>query len=276
MGDSGGETVSFTPGQATEFGLEQISVLARAMRRSGRPVVLIPLGAGLHAGHIALVRAARRLPRAVVLVAWSGGEVPPAFAEEGVDAVFLYTQDALWPRGLRTLVQPVDLDLEPVDEVARQLTLELSLINIVGPSDVVVGEKDYEQMRALQAAITDLHLPVKLHGVPTVRMPDGLAVSLRNSAVAESAREQALALSAALTAGAHAAEHGAETVLEVARGVLDTAGVSVDYLEVRGLDLGDAPETGDARLLVSALIGGVRLTDNVGLPLGIGFRNIEG
>ena len=46
--------------------------------------------------------------------------------------------------------------------------------------------------------------------------------------------------------------------------------------EVRGLDLGDAPETGDARLLVSALIGGVRLTDNVGLPLGIGFRNIEG
>lgn len=268
--------MSFTPGQATEFGLEQISVLARAMRRSGRPVVLIPLGAGLHAGHIALVRAARRLPRAVVLVAWSGGEVPPAFAEEGVDAVFLYTQDALWPRGLRTLVQPVDLDLEPVDEVARQLTLELSLINIVGPSDVVVGEKDYEQMRALQAAITDLHLPVKLHGVPTVRMPDGLAVSLRNSAVAESAREQALALSAALTAGAHAAEHGAETVLEVARGVLDTAGVSVDYLEVRGLDLGDAPETGDARLLVSALIGGVRLTDNVGLPLGIGFRNIEG
>ncbi|RSZ65107.1 pantoate--beta-alanine ligase [Corynebacterium hylobatis] len=268
--------MSFTPGQATEFGLEQISVLARAMRRSGRPVVLIPLGAGLHAGHIALVRAARRLPRAVVLVAWSGEEVPSTFAEEGVDAVFRYTQDALWPRGLRTLVQPVDLDLEPVEEVARQLTLELSLINVVGPSDVVVGEKDYEQMRALQAAITDLHLPVKLHGVPTVRMPDGLAVSLRNSAVAESAREQALALSAALTAGAHTAEHGAETVLEVARGVLDTAGVAVDYLEVRGLDLGDAPETGDARLLVSALIGGVRLTDNVGLPLGIGFRNIEG
>lgn len=268
--------MSFTPGQATEFGLEQIPVLARAMRKSGRPVVLVPLGAGLHAGHIALVRAARRLPRAVVIVAWAGEEVPPAFADEGVDAVFRYGQDALWPRGLRTLVQPVDLDLEPVDEVARQLTLQLSLINIVGPSDVVVGEKDYEQMRALQAAITDLHLPVKLHGVPTVRMPDGLAVSLRNAAVDESAREQALALSAALTAGAHAAEDGAGAVLEVARGVLGTAGVSVDYLEVRGLDLGDAPETGDARLLVSALIGGVRLTDNVGLPLGIGFRNIEG
>lgn len=268
--------MSFTPGQATEFGTDQIAVLARAMRRNGRPVVLVPLGAGLHAGHIALVRAARRLPRAVVIVAWAGGEVPVEFVSEGVDAVLRYDQDTLWPRGLRTLVQPVDLDLEPVDDVALRLTLELTLINLVGPSDVVVGEKDYEQMRALQAAITDLHLPVKLHGVPTVRMPDGLAVSLRNAEVAESGREQAMALSAALTAGAHAAEHGAEAVLEVARSVLDTAGVDVDYLEVRGLDLGDAPGTGDARLLVSARIGGVRLTDNVGLPLGIGFRNIEG
>ena len=50
----------------------------------------------------------------------------------------------------------------------------------------------------------------------------------------------------------------------------------VDYLEIRGLDLGDAPAQGDARLFVSAVVGGVRLTDNVGLPLGIGFRNIEG
>lgn len=268
--------MSFTPGRATEFGAEQIPVVARAMRKSGRPVVLVPLGTGLHAGHVALVRAARRLPRAVVIVAWAGEETPAVFAEEGVDAVFRYSQDVLWPRGLRTLVQPVDLDLEPVEEVARQLTLELTLINLVGPSDVVVGEKDYEQMRALQAAITDLHLPVRLHGVPTVRMPDGLAVSLRNAGVEESAREQALALSAALTAGAHAAEHGEDAVLAVARGVLDTAGVTVDYLEVRGLDLGDAPEAGDARLLLSANVGGVRLIDNVGLPLGIGFRNIEG
>ena len=143
-------------------------------------------------------------------------------------------------------------------------------------SDVVVGEKDYELMRALQSAITDLHLPVKLHGVPTVRMPDGLALSLRNTRVEESARDQALALAAALTAGAHSAEHGADAVLSVARTVLEEAGVDVDYLEVRGLDLGDAPEQGDARLLVSAVVGGVRLTDNVGLPLGIGFRNIEG
>ena len=267
--------MSFEAGQAREFGPEQIGVLARAMRKTGRPVVLVPLGTGLHAGHTALLRAARRIPRAVVVAAFAGTE-RQMLIDERVDAVLTYSQDELWPRGLRTLVQPVEHYLEPVDAVAMQLTLELTLINVVGPTDVVVGEKDYEQMRALQAAITDLHLPVRLHGVPTVRMPDGLAVSLRNTSVEESAREQALALSAALTAGAHAAEHGAGAVLEVARAVLADAGVEPDYLEVRGLDLGDAPETGDARLLVSAVVGGVRLTDNVGLPLGIGFRNIEG
>lgn len=268
--------MSFTAGRATMFTTEQVAVLSRAMRRTGRPVVLVPLGTGVHAGHVALIRAARRLPRAVVIVAWEGEDTPEMFAAEQVDAVWRYTQDELWPKGLRTLVQPVDLDLEPVDEVARQLTLHLTLINAVGPSDVVVGEKDYEQLRALQSAVTDLHLPVTLHGVPTVRMPDGLAVSLRNAEVAEDAREQALVLSAALTAGAHAAEHGAEAVLTVARDVLETAGLRPDYLAVRGLDLGDPPATGDARLLVAAEVGGVRLLDNVGLPLGIGFRNIEG
>ena len=241
--------MSFEPGQAREFGLDQIGVLSRAMRKTGRPVVLVPLGTGLHAGHAALIRAARWLPRAVVIVAYAGSD-RQMLVDESVDAVLTYSQDELWPRGLRTLVQPVE-------------------------QQQAVGQLG-EQMRALQTAITDLHLPVKLHGVPTVRMPDGLAVSLRNTGVEESAREQALALSAALTAGAHAAEHGADTVLEVARSVLVDAGVNVDYLEIRGLDLGDAPDTGDARLLVSAVVGGVRLTDNVGLPLGIGFRNIEG
>lgn len=268
--------MSFTAGQATEFSTDQVAVLSRAMRRTGRPVVLVPLGTGVHAGHAALIRAARRLPRAVVIVAWAGEEVPETFATEQVDAVWRYTDDELWPKGLRTLVQPVDHDLEPVDEVARQLTRQLTLVNAAGPSDVVVGEKDYEQLRALQSAVTDLHLPVTLHGVPTVRMPDGLAVSLRNTDVAEEAREQALVLSAALTAGAHAADQGADAVLAVARDVLETAGIRPDYLEVRGLDLGEAPATGDARLLVAAEVGGVRLLDNVGLPLGIGFRNIEG
>lgn len=266
--------MSFEFGQAHEFSTANISVFARAMRTTGRPVVLVPLGEGLHAGHIALIRAARRLPRAVVIVAWAGTDVPAELAAENVDAVWAYSAEELWPKGLRTVVRPADHRLESVDELARVLTQLVTQLNIVGPSDIVVGEKDYEQIRALQSAVTDLHVPVTVHGVPTVRMPVGIAVSLRNANVDEAAREQALALSAALTAGAHAAEQGADAVLGVARSVLATAGVEPEYLEVRGPDLGEAPDSGDARLLVAATIGGVRLIDNVGLPLGIGFRNL--
>ena len=165
--------------------------------------------------------------------------------------------------------------LEPADELSDALTRNLALIGALAPSDVVVGEKDYELLIALNQAIRDFHIQVRLQGVPTVRMPDGLALSLRNMDVEESAREKASTLSAALTAGAHAAEAGAEQVLEVVKTVLDAAGIEPEYVELRGRDLGPAPEIGDARLLVAANIGGVRLTDNVGLPLGIGFRNIE-
>ena len=72
-----------------------------------------------------------------------------------------------------------------------------------------------------------------------------------------------------------AAQAGADRVRAVAAGVLEAAGVEPEYLEVRGRDLGEPPAEGDARLLVAATIGGVRLIDNVGLPLGIGFTNIE-
>lgn len=131
-------------------------------------------------------------------------------------------------------------------------------------------------MLRLQQAITDLHLAVKVQGVPTVRMPDGLAMSLRNTEIPVEHREKAVALSAALTAGAHVAERGAQVVLETAQDVLAAAGVQPDYLELRARDFGPAPQEGDARLLVAATFGGVRVIDNVGVPVGIGFRNLDG
>ncbi|MDY3128327.1 MAG: pantoate--beta-alanine ligase, partial [Corynebacterium sp.] len=124
-------------------------------------------------------------------------------------------------------------------------------------------------------AVRDLHINTRVQGVPTVRMPDGLALSLRNRKVEPSEREKASGLSAALTAGAHAAEHGADAVLNVVRDVAGAAGIELDYAELRARDLGPAPAVGDARLFIAATIGGVQLKDNVGLPLGIGFRNIE-
>lgn len=265
--------MSFEFGQATVVdSLERIRMLGSAMRKTGRPVVLVPLGEGVHAGHVSLIRAATLLPRAVVVVTWEGDEVPATFAQERVDVVWRVCAADLWPTGPRTMVT-FDGGLEPTR--ATDLTRLVALLGALHPSDVVVGEKDYELTVALRRAIADLHLGVDLHGVPTVRMPDGVAVSRRNAGVAEGEREKALALSAALTAGAHSAEQGAGQVVEVARSVLDAAGVVPEYLELRGLDFGPAPDKGDARLLVAATVGGVRLIDNAGVPLGIGFKNLE-
>lgn len=200
--------------------------------------------------------------------------------EAGVDAVVPYTREpgeknSLWPQGLRTQITPPE-GLEDSAALAEALTVHLSLLHAVAPDSIIAGEKDYEFLLRLQQAITDLHLAVKVQGVPTVRMPDGLAMSLRNTEIPVEHREKAVALSAALTAGAHVAERGAQVVLETAQDVLDAAGVQPDYLELRARDFGPAPQEGDARLLVAATFGGVRLIDNVGVPVGIGFRNLDG
>lgn len=207
-------------------------------------------------------------------------ELMDVLREAGVDAVVPYTRepgetDSLWPQGLRTQITPPE-GLEDSSALAEALTVHLSLLHAVGPDSIIAGEKDYEFLLRLQQAITDLHLAVKVQGVPTVRMPDGLAMSLRNTEIPVEHREKAVALSAALTAGAHVAERGAQAVLETAQDVLAAAGVQPDYLELRARDFGPAPQEGDARLLVAATFGGVRLIDNVGVPVGIGFRNLDG
>lgn len=268
--------MSFEHGQGRIFAeIDKIRMFGRALRKTGKPVVLVPLGEGLHAGHIALIRAARRIPGAVVVVSYAGPDADhERLREEHIDALFPYTEEMLWPHGVRTQVTGGHTGID--SGLGEAVTRVLGLVGVTGATDVILGEKDYEQVVAVQRAINDLHIPVKLHSVPTVRMPDGLAISLRNTRIAEADREQATAIAAALTAGAHAAEHGADTVLETTRGVLEAAGLTPDYLEVRGLDLGPAPELGDARLFVAVTLGEVQLIDNVGLPLGIGFKNIEG
>lgn len=290
--------MSFEYGQARPLTtIEQARTFASAMRRTARPIVLVPLKNGVHGGHVALIRAARSLPRAVVIVSWSGvgsealsdTGTPPrlamsesdraALVEEKVDAIWQVTDVDLWPAtGGHPRVRLRSGNgnhLEPPEIIDAALNRLVALIGACGPSDVVLGEKDFEFLTCAAHAVNDLHLPVRLHSVPTVRMASGLALSLRNPRIDKAGGEQAIALNAALTAGAFTAEHGAEAVLTTARGVLDAAKIDPEYLELRGLDFGPAPERGGARLLVAATIGGVRLIDNVGVPLGIGFRNLE-
>ena len=132
----------------------------------------------------------------------------------------------------------------------------------------VFGEKDYQQLVLIRRAAADLALGVEVVGVPTVREPDGLALSSRNRYLSEVDRAGALALSRALRAGAAAARAGAGAVLAAATAELADPGLAVDYLALRGTDLGAAPDAGPARLLVAARVGGTRLIDNVPLVLG--------
>lgn len=297
--------MSFAFGQATHFHLADIARFSRVMQKTGKSLHLVVLGQDIHAGHRMLLRTAQQLGVVVAAVELphvdAGDAAPDAQAlatnqgvpsrqlnpelmdvlrEAGVDAVVPYTRepgekDSLWPQGLRTQITPPE-GLEDSAALAEALTVHLSLLHAVGPDSIIAGEKDYEFLLRLQQAITDLHLAVKVQGVPTVRMPDGLAMSLRNTEIPVEHREKAVALSAALTAGAHVAERGAQVVLETAQDVLAATGVQPDYLELRARDFGPAPQEGDARLLVAATFGGVRLIDNVGVPVGIGFRNLDG
>ncbi|MDK8546563.1 pantoate--beta-alanine ligase [Corynebacterium pseudodiphtheriticum] len=297
--------MSFAFGQATHFHLADIARFSRVMQKTGKSLHLVVLGQDIHAGHRMLLRTAQQLGVVVAAVELphvdAGDTAPGAQAhatnqgvpsrqlspelmdvlrEAGVDAVVPYTRepgekDSLWPQGLRTQITPPE-GLEDSSALAEALTVHLSLLHAVGPDSIIAGEKDYEFLLRLQQAITDLHLAVKVQGVPTVRMPDGLAMSLRNTEIPVEHREKAVALSAALTAGAHVAERGAQGVLETAQDVLAAAGVQPDYLELRARDFGPSPQEGDARLLVAATFGGVRLIDNVGVPVGIGFRNLDG
>lgn len=296
----GAVTVSFTPSQATVYtGIEEIGELTRAMRKVGRPVVLVPTMGALHEGHLTLVRHARRIPRSVVVVSifvnplqFAEGEDLDSYPRTldadvdklralGVDAVFAPTPREMYPNGPRTTVQagPLGTVLEGEtrpSHFAGVLTVVQKLMQITHCDHAFFGEKDYQQLVLIQQMVTDLNLGVTVHGVPIVREADGLAKSSRNIYLSAEERELAVVLSAALTAGAHVAENGAQAVLSAARGIIGAAeGVELDYLELRGLDLGEAPETGDARLLVAAKVGSTRLIDNVGVPLGIGFRNIE-
>ncbi len=273
---------------------EDLRKVTRALRSVGRTVALVPTMGALHAGHLELVQQAK-LTGAVVVVSifvnplqFGPGEDLDAYPrtldadlellrEAGVELVFAPSAAAMYPNGPRTTIHPGPLGAELEGAVrpghfAGMLTVVAKLLQIVAPNSAYFGEKDYQQLALIRQMVTDLNFDVRILGVPTVREADGLALSSRNRYLSAEQREIATTLSAALVAGAHAAAGGPDAILSAARDVLASAPeIEVDYLEVRGADLGPAPERGDGRLLVAARLGTTRLIDNVGVAVGTGF-----
>ena len=148
------------------------------------------------------------------------------------------------------------------------LTVVAKLFHIVAPDVAFFGEKDYQQLVFIKQMVDDLNFPLAVVGVPTVREPDGLALSSRNAYLSSEQRPLAATLQGALAAGAAVSARGPEAVLATARAVLDAEPVvDVDYLELRDPDLGRDPQAGRARLLVAARLGTTRLIDNIAVLL---------
>lgn len=268
-----------------------VSDVSRALRHTGRRVMLVPTMGALHDGHLALVRAAKRVSGSVVVVSifvnplqFGTGEDLNAYprtldadmellADEGVEVVFTPTAAVMYPDGPRTTVHPGPLGGELEGAVrpthfAGMLTVVLKLLQIVRPDKAFFGEKDYQQLVLIRQMADDLNLDSRIIGVPTVRESDGLAMSSRNRYLNPEEREQASALSSALLAGMYAAGGGPAAVLDAARAILDEVpAIITDYLELRGPWLEDAPTAGPARLLVAARLGATRLLDNIAVEL---------
>jgi pantoate--beta-alanine ligase len=232
-------------------------------------VALVPTMGAFHEGHLSLIRAAREECAFVVVSLFVN---PAQFGEQadlaryprdeardarlaedaGVDVLFVPSLEQMYPDGFATWV---DVEAVGGEAAARPghfrgvATVCLKLFNIVRPDVAYFGQKDAQQIAVLRQMIRDLDVSVQLRVLPTVRDPDGLALSSRNAHLSVAERERALALPRALEAGRRAADPVAAT-----RAALN--GVDPEYVEL--LRIGDA-----TLLTAAARIGTTRLIDNV-------------
>jgi pantoate--beta-alanine ligase len=256
----------------------------------GRVGVVMTMGA-LHEGHISLLRTARRTTEHVIMTLFVNPlqfgphedfdayprtrDADLAIAEaEGVDAVFAPGEAEMYPSGRPV----VSLNPGPLGEILEGasrpgffhgvLTVVLKLLHLTRPNEAFFGEKDYQQLTLIRTMVRDLDLDVDITDVPTVREPDGLALSSRNRYLSPAQRVSALALSRALAAAAEMGGRGAAAARAAAREVFaGTPGAALDYVEVTDPLLGPAPVHGPARMLVAARIGSTRLIDNAPLTV---------
>jgi pantoate--beta-alanine ligase len=247
------------------------------VRQRSHSIGLVPTMGALHDGHVALFRAARRMAAHVVatifvnprqfndpadLAAYPRQE--PRDLETartaGVDAIFIPAVEEIYQEGDATSLvvagaaHGFEGEFRPghFNSVA---TVCLKMFNIIEPEIAFFGQKDAQQVAVVRQMVRDLRLNLQVVVVPTVREPDGLALSSRNARLSAADRLRALAIPRALAAGIVAHTAGTDAVA-AARAELD--GLQVDYADVAVFD-------GEPTLVVAARAGATRLIDNVPL-----------
>jgi pantoate--beta-alanine ligase len=276
--------------------IESMRADVRDWRRRGLTVGLVPTMGALHEGHLSLVDRSKTLcDRTIVSIFVNPLQFGPdedldryprqeardaALVDgRGADAVFAPPVDELYPGGAGG---PEDIAARiTVDRLSAGLcgahrpghftgvaTVVMKLLMITQPDSALFGEKDYQQLQVIKRMVRDLNVPVSIHGVPTVREPDGLAMSSRNAYLPPELRAKGPALYSTLlkTAAKLRAGAGADEALAEARDGLIAAGFrSVDYVSLVDADsLEPLPAACiPGRLLAAAWLGPARLIDNV-------------
>lgn len=258
------------------------------------PVGLVPTMGALHEGHLSLLRRARGECRSLVASLFvNPAQFGPGedfaryprdeerdarlFAETGVDLLFAPGIEEIYPPGHATTVTVGGAEERP-EGLARPghftgvATVVTALLSIVAPDRAYLGEKDAQQLAVVSRLVRDLALPVEVVACPTVRDPDGLALSSRNVYLSQEERRQALSLSAGLRAAEAAFAGGVRDASELRRivsGRVSSQPLAVlDYVSLADGEMREEIEgevRGEAVLSLAARVGGTRLIDNVRL-----------
>jgi pantoate--beta-alanine ligase len=260
-------------------------------RREGRTIGLVPTMGALHEGHLSLIRRARRECEVVVVSLFVN---PSQFNEQadlaryprsephdaelatqaGADILFAPSVEEVYPPGFSTSVEVLGVTerLEGISRGSEHFrgvsTVVAKLLGMAQPDVAYFGQKDAQQLVVIRRLVVDLNLPVRIQACPTVREPDGLAMSSRNARLHPEERARALALPDALRAAAQRAAEGersAEALLDVACAAMLARGVEPEYLELVDPETLLACEqlTRESLLVVAARVGETRLIDNV-------------
>jgi pantoate--beta-alanine ligase len=267
--------------------IEEMRAHVARARGAGRSIGLVPTMGAVHAGHEALIRAARAACDEVIvslfvnptqfddaadLEAYPRTEAGDAAIAAGLGADVLFAPPVaeVYPDGFATSIRVAGLSavLEGAQRGAGHFdgvcTVVCKLLNIVAPDVAFFGQKDAQQVVVIRRMVRDLNIPVRLEIVPTVREPDGLALSSRNARLDAADRERATALRRGLDAVRAAVEAGDEDPEAAGRAAMRAAGVEPEYLALVDPDTLEPVERVDGRVLVvvAARVGPARLIDN--------------
>ena len=267
--------------------IAEIRAAVADMRTAGTVGLVTTMGA-LHAGHMALIKAASVHPNVVATIFVNPSQFGNAsdldsyprtqdadlamLKQAGVTAVFIPSVGEIYPDGDETIVETTNLahmlhGLIRPGHYRGVATVVTKLFNIIGADAAYFGEKDYQQLAVIRTMVRDLHTPVAIHGVPTVRETDGLAMSSRNVRLTPADRSAAPILIASLTA-ADALLKSGETI-ETTIDAIAAAIASQPLATLEAVDIVDpitfAPATGKPNgpvgIMISASFGDVMLID---------------